>query len=331
VGETPSLRLGYWLSSEEHGPNELVRYAARAEQAGFAVAGISDHYHPWVRQQGLSPFVWATLGGIAGATSVLEVVTGVTAPIMRIHPAIIAQAAASVEVMFEGRFALGVGTGERLNEHVVGGAWPRPDVRRDMLAEAISILRRLWDGEMLNHYGEHYTVEKAQLFTLPHTPPPIFVAGSSKKSAKLAGQLGDGFFGVAPSQTLVEVFEGAGGRGKPRVGQIHVCWADTREEALDTAYKWWPNAALQGALLSELLHPTHFEQALTLARPDDVASSVALGPDPEMHLQAIASFASVGFNEVHVHQIGPDQEGFFRFYEQEIFPRLPNVVSAPLS
>lgn len=320
--EQPTLRLGYWLSSEEHSPNELVRYAVRAEEVGFSVAGISDHFHPWVTKQGNSPFVWSTLGGIATATERLEVTTGVTAPIIRIHPVIVAQAAATAAAMFEGRFALGVGTGERLNEHVTGAHWPRPDVRRDMLTEAIEVMRRLWAGKMVNHYGQHYTVEKAQLFTLPESPPPVFIAGSSKKSAKLAGRIGDGFFGVTPSLSPIEVFEGSGGRGKPRVGQIHVCWAKSRDEALDTAYTWWPNAALSGAPLSELAHPKHFEQALSLARPEDVATSVALGPDPEPHLEAIASFAKVGFSEVHVHQIGPDQEGFFRFYEREIIPAL---------
>lgn len=328
VGERPPLRLGYWLSSEEHGPNELVRNAARAEEVGFTVAGISDHYHPWVTRQGESPFVWSVLGGIAGATEKLQVVTGVTAPIIRIHPAIVAQAAATAAVMFEGRFALGVGSGERLNEHVTGNHWPRPDVRRDMLEEAIGVLRELWSGKMVNHYGQHYTVEKAQLFTLPAQPPPIFVAGSSKQSAMLAGRLGDGFFGVTPSLTVVDVFEGSGGSGKPRVGQIHVCWAKSADEALDTAHRWWPNAAIKGSVLTELLHPKHFEQVLALARPEDIASSVALGPDPEQHLQAIVQFAKVGFTEVLVHQIGPDQEGFFRFYEREILPRLPTTADS---
>lgn len=323
MAERPTFRLGYWLSSEEHGPNDLVRFAARAEEVGFGVAGISDHFHPWVTKQGNSPFVWSMLGGIATVTERLEVTTGVTAPIIRLHPVIVAQAAATAAVMFEGRFALGVGTGERLNEHVTGAHWPRPDVRREMLTEAIRVMRQLWAGDMVNHYGQHYTVEKAQLFTRPDRGLPLFIAGSSKKSAKLAGELGDGFFGVMPSLSHVETFEGSGGRGKPRIGQIHVCWAKSRDEAVRTAYDWWPNAALQGAPLTELLHPKHFEQALSLARPEDVARSVALGPDPQPHIDAIMSFATAGFSEVHVHQIGPDQDGFFRFYEREILPLFP--------
>jgi coenzyme F420-dependent glucose-6-phosphate dehydrogenase len=323
------LRLGYWLSSEEHGPNDLVHLAARAEEVGFVAAGISDHFHPWVTQQGQSPFVWAVLGGIAHATEELEVVTGVTAPIIRMHPVIVAHAAATAAVMFEGRFTLGAGTGERLNEHVTGAPWPSPDVRRDMLEEAIEIMRRLWSGENVDHVGRHYTVEKAQLFTRPSTPPPVIVAGSSSKSAKLAGRVGDGFFGVAPSSRHVEAFEGSGGRGKRRIGQIHVCWAATEEEAEQTAHRWWPNAALRGAALTELAHPKHFDQVLDLARPDDVSAAVALGPDPATHLDAISRFAQAGFNEVHVHQIGPDQAGFFDFYQREIFPHLGMVPPSP--
>ena len=316
------VRLGYWLSSEEQGPNDLVRLAARAEHAGFRAAGISDHFHPWVPQQGQSPFVWTVLGGIAQATERLEVVTGVTAPIIRMHPVIVAQAAATAAVMFEGRFSLGAGTGERLNEHVTGAPWPAPDVRREMLEEAIGIMRRLWSGENVDHVGQHYTVERAELFTRPDDPPPVIVAGSSTKSAKLAGRIGDGFFGVTPSTRHLEAFEGSGGRGKRRIGQIHVCWAADVDAARQTAFQWWPNAALRGAALTELAHPKHFEQVLSLARPDDVGSAVALGPDPAVHLDAISRFAQAGFNEIHVHQIGPDQDGFFDFYEREILPEL---------
>ncbi len=175
------LELGYWLSSEEHDPKVLVRNAARAEEVGFRLAGISDHFHPWVPEQGQSPFVWSVLGGIAEATDQLRVGTGVTAPLIRMHPAIVAHAAATAAVMLDGRFFLGVGTGERLNEHITGVHWPRPDVRREMLEEAVSMIRRLWEGEPVEHHGAHYTVEQAQLFTRPERPPPIVVAGSSPR------------------------------------------------------------------------------------------------------------------------------------------------------
>lgn len=209
------LELGYWLSSEEHDPKVLVRNAARAEEVGFRLAGISDHFHPWVPEQGQSPFVWSVLGGIAEATDQLRVGTGVTAPLIRMHPAIVAHAAATAAVMLDGRFFLGVGTGERLNEHITGVHWPRPDVRREMLEEAVSIIRRLWEGEPVEHHGAHYTVEQAQLFTRPERPPPIVVAGSSTKSAELAGRIGDGFFGVIPSSLHVDTFEGQAAPASP--------------------------------------------------------------------------------------------------------------------
>lgn len=321
MADGPLLRLGYWLSSEEHGPNELVRNAVRAEEVGFELAGLSDHFHPWVPAQSNSPFVWAVLGGIAHATQELQVVTGVTAPIIRLHPAIAAHAAATAAVMFEGRFSLGVGTGERLNEHVTGAGWPSADERREMLEEAVGIMRELWEGGMVNHRGKHYTVDQAELFTRPETPPQVIVAGSSLKSARLAGAIGDGFMGVVSSPRHVEAFEGSGGRGKRRLAQVHVCWARTNDEALDTAYRWWPNAALKGAALTELARPKHFEEVLALARPEDIVDSVALGPDPEAYVEAITTFAKAGFNEIYLHQIGPDQEGFFRFYQREVRPQ----------
>lgn len=322
------VRVGYWLSSEEHGPNELVRLAARAEECGFAAAAISDHFHPWTTRQGQSPFVWSVLGGIAHATDRLRVVTGVTAPIIRIHPAIVAQAAATAAVMFDGRFALGVGTGERLNEHVTGAHWPSPDMRRDMLEEAVGVMRRLWSGRTVDHEGAHYAVQRAQLFTLPETPPEVIVAASSTKSVKLAGRIGDGLFALAPSERLVDAFEGSGGHGKRRMGQLHVCWAEREEDARATAHEWWPNAALGGGPLTELAHPRHVEQALALARPEDTAEAVVLGPDAERHVRAIAAFADAGFDEVHVHQAGPDQEGFLRFYEREVLPAFPDRADA---
>lgn len=320
VADAPLLRLGYWLSSEEHGPNELVRNAAQAEEVGFELAGVSDHFHPWVPAQGNSPFVWGVLGGIAHATERLQLVTGVTAPIIRIHPAMVAQAAATAAVMFEGRFSLGVGTGERLNEHITGAAWPPADERREMLEEAVGIMRALWKGEMVNHRGPHYRVDQAELFTRPTTSPPVIVAGSSLKSATLAGAIGDGFMGVVPSTRHVEAFEGSGGRGKRRLAQVHVCWASSYDDALDTAYRWWPNAALKGAALTELARPKHFEEVLALARPEDIVDTIALGPDPAACVEAITAFAKAGFNEVYIHQVGPDQEGFFRFYEREVLP-----------
>ena len=206
-------RIGYALSSEEHGPRELVRNACRAEECGFGYALISDHFHPWIDHQGESPFVWSVIGGIAQATDRITIGTGVTCPTMRIHPAVVAHAAATAAAMLPGRFFLGVGTGENLNEHVLGDGWPSADVRLEMLEEAIEVIRLLWQGGQQSHHGMHYTVEDARLYTLPDEPPPIVVAAGNPGAAALAGRVGDGFCSTAPDATLVERFKAEGGDG----------------------------------------------------------------------------------------------------------------------
>jgi coenzyme F420-dependent glucose-6-phosphate dehydrogenase len=316
------MELGYALSSEEHGPNELVRNAKAAEDAGFTFALISDHYHPWVDAQGQSPFVWNVIGGIAQATERLRLGTGVTCPTIRIHPAIIAQAAATSAVMMEGRFFLGVGTGEELNEHILGDRWPAPPVRLEMLEEAIEVMRLLWQGGYQSHTGKHYTVEQARIYTLPEEPPPIAVAAAQPKAAELAGRLGDAFVGVTPERGLVAEFDQAGGTGKPRYGQLTVCYAETEEQARRTAFEIWPNAGLEGPLSQELAIPEHYEAAAKLLSEDDVAETVICGPNPERHLEAIREYERAAYDHVYVHQVGRDQEGFFRFYEKEILPKL---------
>ncbi|HEX2272865.1 MAG TPA: TIGR03557 family F420-dependent LLM class oxidoreductase [Acidimicrobiales bacterium] len=316
------LEVGYWMSSEEHPPAHLVEHAARAEAVGFRSAMISDHFHPWTARQGQGPFVWAVLGAIARATEELQIGTGVTAPILRVHPVIVAQAAATAATLMPGRFFLGVGSGENLNEHVVGMGWPRIDVRLDMLEEAIALIRRLWTGDNVTHRGAHFTVEDARVFTRPDEPPPIMVAGSGERSLTLAGRVGDGLVAVSPSAEDIETFEAAGGAGKPRLGQVHVCWAETEAEARRTALEWWPNGALPGALLRDLARPEDFEAAAGLVGEDDVSEVVVCGPDPERHLDAIAAYASAGFDHVYLHQVGPDQEGLFEFYRREVRPRL---------
>jgi len=315
------LRLGYWLSSEEHGPAALVSNAQRAEQVGFETAIISDHFHPWTRTQGEAPFVWSVLGAIATATRKLRVGTGVTAPLIRMHPVVVAHAAATTAVQFAGRFFLGLGTGERLNEHVTGARWPGTGERRAMLAEAVGVIRELLDGGNVNHRGEFFTVENAQLFTTPQVAPEVYLAASGLKSAQLAGELGDGMIGVSSSPRTVEAFEAAGGKGKPRLAQLHVCWADDETAARRTARAWWPNGALTGSALTDLARPKDFEQALAHVREDDVAGTVVCGPDPQRHLEAIARFAAAGYTEVYLHQVGPDQAGFLRFCQSELLPQ----------
>ena len=311
--------LGYAISSEEHRPNDIVEQAARAEEAGFGYGLISDHYHPWTETQGEAPFVWSVMGGIANATEDFELGTGVTCPTVRYHPALVAQMAATVGTMMEGRFFLGVGTGENLNEHVVGARWPPHDVRLEMMEESVEVIRKLWSGEMTSHHGEHYTVEDAQIFTLPDELPPIHVAASGPQSADSAGRIGDGLVSTAPDDQVVGAFEDAGGNG-PTYAQMTVCWAETEEEAKKTAREIWPNGAIPGELSQELPVPAHFEQAAQMISEDDMADAVVCGPDPQAHVDKVEEFAEAGFDHVYVHQIGPDQAGFIDFYEEEILP-----------
>jgi G6PDH family F420-dependent oxidoreductase len=312
------MRLGVWLSSEELPPKALVRLATDAEAVGFRDAMISDHFHPWTATQGEAGFVWATLGAIAQATTELRVATGVTAPILRMHPALVAQAASTVASLMPGRFTLGLGTGERLNEHVTGQRWPRAGERRRMLAEAVPVIRRLLDGELVDHEGDHFRVEHAQLFTRAEVPPPILMAASGRRSAQLAGEVADGLIALQPDAKLLEQFDQAGGEGKPKVGQLHVCWAEDEAAAVATALRWWPNGALPSKVLTELAQPADFEALAGLVTEDAIARAVVCGPDPDRHRAAIARFAGAGFSVLHIHQVGPDQSGFLRFYEREI-------------
>lgn len=312
--------IGYALSSEEHRPNDLVRHAQKAEDAGFSFALISDHFHPWVDQQGHSPFVWSVIGGIAQGTQQLRLGTGVTCPIIRIHPAILAQAAATAAAMMPGRFFFGVGTGENLNEHILGDRWPPYDVRLEMLDEAIELIRLLWQGGNQSFWGTYYTVEDARIYTLPDSPPPIMVAGSGPTSAAAAGQIGDGFITTSPDPELIKKFHDGGGNNKPCYGQLTVCWAKNEAEALDTAYRIWPNAGLTGELTQELRTPTHFEQAAKMVKKEDIAKQIVCGPDPQRHRAAIQEYVDAGYDYVYIHQIGSDQEGFIRFYQREILP-----------
>lgn len=313
--------IGYTLSCEEHGPGALVGFARGAEEAGFMFATISDHFHPWTDTQGQSPFVWTVIGGVAQATERLGLGTAVTCPSKRVHPALVAQAAATAEAMMPGRFFLGVGSGENLNEHIVGGFWPPAAVRLEMLEEAVTMIRRLWEGGDVTYEGRHHQVYNARIYTLPDRLPPIMVAAAGSKSAELAGRIGDGLVSVAPKAETVEAFGAAGGKGKPCYGQVHVCWAEDEAEARRTARERWPNAAVPGELGQELPMPAHFEQASSAVTEDQVAESVTCGPDPEQHIAAIQKYVEAGFDHVVVHQVGPDQAGFFRFYRSEVLPK----------
>ena len=313
------MELGVGFSSEELGPQQIVRAAALAEEVGFSTAWVSDHFHPWIDAQGQSPFVWSVLGGIAHATENLRVGTGVTCPIMRIHPAVIAQAAATTQCMFDGRFWLGVGSGEALNEHIVAEKWPEASVRLEMLEEAVAILRRLWQGGDESHYGTYFEMENARIYTLSGTPPPIYVSAFGPKSIALAARIGDGLVSTKPDADLLRSYTDAGGRG-PKLAQVKVCWDDDGERARDLAFHLWPTSGLEGELSQELPTPRHFEQAVSVLKREDVVSSFPCGRDPQPHLDAIRKYADSGYDEVYITQVGPNQEGFLRFYEREILP-----------
>lgn len=315
--------IGYALSSEEHGPLDLVNLARRAEETGFTFALISDHYHPWISKQGHSPFVWSVIGGIAQATDNLRLGTGVTCPTFRIHPTIIAQAAATAAAMMPGRFFLGVGTGENLNEHIQGFRWPPHDIRLALLEEAVQIIRLLWRGENTSFWGDFFTVEDAHLFTLPDEEPPIMVAASGDTAAEVAGQIGDGFISTAPQKQLVNTYEEGGGEG-PHIGQLTVCWAESEAAAKETVYEIWPNSALPGELTQELRTVEHFEQAVKIVSKEEATRHIVTGPDPQKHLDGIQKFVDAGYDQVYIHQIGHDQDGFFRFYEKNILPEFQN-------
>ena len=310
--------LGFALSSEDHPPNALVEQAALAEQAGFTFCLISDHYHPWISKQGHSPFVWSTLGGIAGVTSTIRVGTGVTCPLIRQHPGLVAQAAATVGCMLDGRFFLGVGTGEQLNEHVFGARWPAPDPRLEMLEEAVGVMRLLWQGGEQTHRGTHYTVDRAQVFDIPDGGVPVFVAAAQPSAAELAGRIGDGLISTSPDEDVVKKFDQ---KDKPKLAMMHVAYDTDKDAALKRAHDLWPNTSLQGSLSQELPGPSDFEEAAPMVSPEDVAKQTPHGPDPEQYLEQIRKFEDAGFTHVYIHQIGENQKEFCEWAARNLLTR----------
>jgi G6PDH family F420-dependent oxidoreductase len=311
------MRIGCFLSCEEFGPGELVEQARRAEAAGFHALWISDHYHPWNDEQGHSAFVWSVIGALSEATS-LPVTTGVTCPTVRIHPAVIAQAAATSGVMLEGRFNLGLGSGEALNEHILGSHWPEADVRLEMLEEAVEVMRTLWSGGQRSHRGRHYTVENARIYDLPDEPPPVLVSGFGPKAVRLAARIGDGFVTTSPDKDSIELYRSEGGKGPVHAG-TKVCFMADEDEARATAHRLWPNEALPGELAQILPTPSHFEQACELVTPEMLVTPV--GPDLDAHAASLQEYADAGVDELYVQQIGPQQDAFFTTWAEDILPR----------
>jgi G6PDH family F420-dependent oxidoreductase len=315
------MRIGYFLSSEEWGPRDLVSQAVKARDAGFESLWISDHFHPWNDTQGHSPFVWATVGAIAQADLGVPVTTAVTCPTMRTHPGIIAHAGATVAVMLDGHFSLGVGSGEALNEHVFGDPWPEASERLDMLEEAITVIRTLWAGGVQSHRGRHYRVEHARIYDLPDAPPPIIVSGFGPRGVDLAASAGDGYATVGPDADMVARYRSQGGTG-PVQGGLKVCYGEDAAAARATVHRLWPNQALPGELSQILPTPSHFEQASELVTEELATAGVPCGPDIDAHLAAIQAYADAGFDELYVNQIGPDQDQFFAAYSEKVLPQL---------
>ncbi|MCK2212608.1 TIGR03557 family F420-dependent LLM class oxidoreductase [Actinomadura sp. ATCC 31491] len=313
--------FGYFLSSEEHGPKELVRQAKAAERAGFEALWISDHFHPWLDEQGQAPFVWSVIGALAEATS-LPITTAVTCPLVRTHPVIIAHAAATSAALTGGRFRLGVGTGEALNEHVVDSRWPPLAERLDMLEEAVEIMRELFTGKLVTHRGRHYNVDTARLYTLPDEPAPILMSGFGEKSTELAGRIADGYITTMPDADAVKRYRDAGGAGKPVCGGLKACYAADEATARKTVHRLWPTQGIKGEASQLLPLPRHFEQLAEMVSEDDAVGGSPVGPDPETHVQAIRQYVDAGFDEVYVSQIGQDQDAFFDFYAREVLPRV---------
>ncbi|UWE10471.1 TIGR03557 family F420-dependent LLM class oxidoreductase [Actinacidiphila bryophytorum] len=314
-------RYGYFLSCEEFAPRDLLEQARMAEQAGFTALAVSDHYHPWTDEQGESPFVWSVIGALSQVTS-LPVTTLVTCPTVRIHPAVNAQAAATAAAMLEGGFRFGIGTGEALNEHITGQAWPDAPVRMQMLEEAVQVIRKLFTGEQVTHRGPYYTVENARLYTRPDEPPPLYVSGFGPLAAAMAGRVGDGFVTMKPDADLVASFRRGGGGDKPVVGGLKVCWDTDRDRAVDTVHRLWATEQLPGELNQILPTPEHFQQARTLVDRDTVAAAGTFGDDPDEHLAAVREYAEADFDEVYVGQVGPDQRQFFDAYRTKVLPAL---------
>ncbi|MBA2953278.1 TIGR03557 family F420-dependent LLM class oxidoreductase [Nocardioides sp. MAH-18] len=312
------MRIGYFLSTEEYTPADLVAQARAAEQAGFTGLWISDHFHPWNNEQGNSPLVWSVIGAISQVCD-LHVTTAVTCPTVRVHPAIVAQAAGTCAELLDGRFTLGVGTGEALNESILGGPWPTLDVRLEMLEEAVGLIRELWTGEVVSHRGRHYTVEHARIYNVPEVPPEIFVSAFGPKAVDVAARIGDGYIGTSPDADLVGRFKEAAG-DRPAQAGAKVAFASSREEGWKHAHRLWPNAGLPGEMAQILPTPEHFEQATQLVTMDSTRESVVAGNELEDHLEQIEKYADAGYDELYVANMGPHFLEMIEFYGERVLP-----------
>jgi G6PDH family F420-dependent oxidoreductase len=313
--------FGFTTMCEQLSPAEVVRYTKRAEEVGFGFSVISDHYHPWLESHGHSPFAWSLLGACAEATSSIGLMTMVTCPIIRYHPAIIAQAAATVSLLSEGRFVLGLGAGEQLNEHVVGQPWPPADVRHEMLHEAVEIIRLLWQGGFQSHRGRYFTLQDAQVYDLPERPVPIALAAGGTEACELAARVGDHLIATEPKAQLLQHYNSAGGKGH-KYAQVAVCVGDDESACRKTAWERWRFALPGWKVQAELPNPPNFEAATAKYHEEDVAELVPCGPDVGKHRDAIQKFVDAGFDCVAVVQVDTEQERFLRYWEEKLAPSL---------
>ncbi|MFG3258974.1 TIGR03557 family F420-dependent LLM class oxidoreductase [Streptomyces sp. NPDC048172] len=311
------MQIGYKLATEQYGPNELIRQARKAEAAGFDFVEMSDHFHPWLDKQGHSPFTWTLFGAIAARTDRIGLVTGVTCPTVRYHPAVIAQAAATLALVSDGRFVLGVGSGERLNEHVVGRGFPAVHERHAMLREALEIIRLLWRGGYRSYDGRYLRLEDARVFDLPDEAPLISVAASGGPSARIAAELGDSLFTTEDEPEIVRHYREAGGAG-PRYAEVPVAWAPDEETAARTALEYFPWALTGWKVMSELPNPVNFAAATATVREEDIRARFACGPDPEAYVAHARGFAEAGYDRLVLMNAGPDPDGFLDFYAGEL-------------
>ena len=315
---TRDLTIGYFLSTEEYTPAELIEQAVLAEKAGFDALWISDHFHPWNDEQGQSAFVWSVIGALSQVCR-LPVTTAVTCPTMRISPVITAQAAATSAVLHEGRFRLGVGTGEALNEHIHGDAWPGAEVRREMLIEAVEVMRRLWTGEVVDHRGPHYTVDNARIYTLPQRPPEVWVSGFGPAATRTAGELGDGYITTSADTELLELFRETSG-GKPAAVGFKTAFAPTEDEGAGHAHRLWSTSGVPGELAQVLPTPRHFEQAAQLVTKEMSRDSMVCGSDIGRHIDSFQEYVDAGFEEVYVANIGPHYRDMIERFGAEVLP-----------
>jgi G6PDH family F420-dependent oxidoreductase len=311
---------GYFLSCEEYAPDQILDQARRAEAAGFDALWISDHFHPWNSEQGQSPFVWSMIGAVAQVCD-LPVTTAVTCPTVRIHPAVIAQAAATSAVLLDGRFRLGVGSGEALNEHILGDPWPSADIRLEMLEEAVEVMRELWTGEVVTHRGPHYRTDTARIYTRPEATVPVYVSAFGPKAMEVAARIGDGFISTTPDGDAVSSFREKAG-DKPTQAGFKVSYASSEDEGAQIAHRLWANSGVPGELAQVLATPEHFEQVSELVTLEQTRSSVVCGKDPASHLAAFDPYIGAGFDEVYVANMGPHYREMLAMYGTEVLPHL---------